>query len=100
MLFLAAPLSADQIILASPPVKSWPCYSTYIYLPGETPVLWRDTKGGEVEKNKFDGKIVWFQIKYLNKVKASSIFLPLFWRKGCEQRTRGEESEILQREST
>lgn len=72
---VAAPLSTNEVKLTSPTVKAWPCFTACVYLPNETPVLWRDTKGsGMGEKNQFRGMIVWPQIKCLNSVKASSIF--------------------------
>lgn len=35
---LAAPVSADEVRLTFPLMKAWPCFSAYIYPPGETPV--------------------------------------------------------------
>lgn len=78
-------------------MEAGPCFPTYINLPGETPVLWGDTKEvGVAGKNQFDEKIVWPEIKCLNNAKASSILL-LCWRMGCEQMIRKKESEIMQR---
>lgn len=94
---LAAPLSADSVRLTSPPGKAGPCSPTCTYLPGETPVLRRDTEeGGTAEKNQFDEKIIWPEIKCWNNAKASGIFT-LVWRMGCEQMTRRKEREMLQR---
>lgn len=77
-------------------MKAWPCFSAYIYPPGETPVWWRVTKGGwMVEKNQFDG---WIGLKcnfwtmWKSVVSSHSSVL----EEGCEQMTRGEESESLQ----
>lgn len=71
--------SLQTVRLTSPPVKAGPCFPTCIYLPGETPVLWRDTEeGGMAEKNQFNEKIIWPEFKCLNNAKASSIFILCF----------------------